>query len=216
MPSALHISRGKIPFWLKVLYTAYMAVLVPIYWRSYGPVNFLWFCDVALFVTLIALWLESSFLASMQAVAITLPQLLWVLDFIVRAIAGVHIIDLTEYMFDPERPLYLRALSTFHGWLPFLLLWMLWRLGYDRRAWIAQTFLAWAVLWSAYFFVQDPTKSSGPGNVNKIGGPSDEHLQTWMDQRLWVVVLMLIYPVCIYLPTYLLLSALFKPAKKTG
>ncbi|MFL5246029.1 MAG: hypothetical protein ACJ8FY_28495 [Gemmataceae bacterium] len=178
MLAAIPNSQSKIPLWLKVLYTGYLAILVPIYWHDYTPVNFLWFCDVALLVTLIALWLESSFLASMQAVAITLPQLLWVLDFIVRATAGVHIIDLTEYMFDPSKPLFLRALSTFHGWLPFLLLWMLWRLGYDRRAWIAQTFLAWAVLWSAYIFVQDPTNSNtGPGNVNKIGGPADNELQ---------------------------------------
>jgi hypothetical protein len=206
-------THGKIPLWLKLAFTLYLVILVPIYWRHYGPVNFLWFCDVALVVTLIALWLESSLLASMQAVAITLPQLLWVLDFVVRAVSGGHIIDLTEYMFDPQRPLYLRALSTFHGWLPFLLLWMVWRLGYDRRAWIAQTLFAWVVLWLSYFFVKDPTDSSGAGNVNKIGGPSDAELQTWMDPRLWVVVLMMIYPVVIYLPTHWLLSRLFPSAR---
>ena len=43
-----------IPLAVKVLYTAFLAVLVPIYWKDYGPVNFLYFCDVALFFTLAA------------------------------------------------------------------------------------------------------------------------------------------------------------------
>jgi hypothetical protein len=55
------VVRGKIPLWLKVAYTAFVAVLVPYYWHTYGPVNFLWFCDIALLVTLAALWLESPF-----------------------------------------------------------------------------------------------------------------------------------------------------------
>lgn len=88
----------RISLWVKVPYTVFMAVLVPCYWVQYGPLNFLWFCDVALFVTLVALWIESPLLTSMQAVAITLPQILWVLDFFVRLCTGGHLIDLTEYM----------------------------------------------------------------------------------------------------------------------
>src|SRR6266571_6116529 len=57
----------KIPLWIKLPYTAFLAVLIPFYWRTYGPVNFLWFCDVALLVTLPALWLESPFLSSMRS-----------------------------------------------------------------------------------------------------------------------------------------------------
>ena len=66
--------RRRIAIWVKALYTLFMAVLVPFYFVQYGPLNFLWFCDVALLVTLAALWLESPLLASMQAVAITLPK----------------------------------------------------------------------------------------------------------------------------------------------
>ena len=55
-----------------------MAVLVPVYWYYYGPTNFLYFCDVALFLTLAGLWLESPLLISMCAVGILLPQMLWV------------------------------------------------------------------------------------------------------------------------------------------
>ena len=48
-----------------------MAVLVPVYWYYYGPTNFLYFCDVALFLTLAGIWLESPLLISMCAVGIT-------------------------------------------------------------------------------------------------------------------------------------------------
>ena len=48
---AERIARAALP--LKVAYTAFMAVLIPVYWHYYGPTNFLYFCDVALILTLI-------------------------------------------------------------------------------------------------------------------------------------------------------------------
>jgi hypothetical protein len=65
---------GRIPFWVKVSYTAFVGVLVPYYWAAYGPTNFLYFCDVALVMTLAAVWAESPLLASMPAIGILLPQ----------------------------------------------------------------------------------------------------------------------------------------------
>ena len=56
--------------WLKLAYTAFMAVLMPVYWYYYGPTNFLYFCDVALILTLVGIWLESPLLVSMCAVGI--------------------------------------------------------------------------------------------------------------------------------------------------
>ena len=85
---ATSITRPRIPLWLKVAYTGFMAVLIPYYWHAYGPTNFLYFCDVAILVTLVALWRESRFLVSLQAVAILIPQTLWVADFALRAVAG--------------------------------------------------------------------------------------------------------------------------------
>ena len=63
------ISTGRIPLSVKLLYTLFVAVLVPVYLRTYGPTNFLYFCDIALFMTLAALWLESALLVSAAAVA---------------------------------------------------------------------------------------------------------------------------------------------------
>lgn len=60
----------RIPLWLKVAYTAFMAVLIPVYWANYGPTNFLYFCDIALLLTLVGMWKESPLLVSMPAVGI--------------------------------------------------------------------------------------------------------------------------------------------------
>jgi hypothetical protein len=43
-----------VPAWLKWVFTAFMAVLVPVYWANYGPTNFLYFCDASLFLKRIA------------------------------------------------------------------------------------------------------------------------------------------------------------------
>ncbi len=51
--------RKRIPLWLKLAYTTFVAVLVPVYWANYGVTNFLYFCDVALFLTLVGIWLGS-------------------------------------------------------------------------------------------------------------------------------------------------------------
>src|SRR5437588_3918167 len=114
---------GRVPLWLKTLHTLFLAVLVPVYWRYYGPANFLWFSDIALLVTLPALWLEDCFLASMQAVSVALLELLWLLDFVGRLATGTHLVGISRYMFDSSIAYRLRALSLFHVWLPFLLLW---------------------------------------------------------------------------------------------
>ena len=79
LPHTMHISTvpRPIPLWLKIAFTVFMAVLLPVYWYHYGPTNFLYFCDVALILTLIAIWTESALLISMCCVGILLPQALW-------------------------------------------------------------------------------------------------------------------------------------------
>jgi len=44
-----------IPLGLKIIYTLFVCALAPIYWRKYGPANFLWFSDIALLVLVPAL-----------------------------------------------------------------------------------------------------------------------------------------------------------------
>jgi hypothetical protein len=205
--------RHRIPWPVKLGYTAFMAVLVPVYWANYGPTNFLYFCDVALFLTLVAVWTESALLAGMAAVGIVLPQLIWVADF-VAGLVGVKLLGMTAYMFDERRSLFLRGLSLFHGWLPFLLLFLVKRLGYDRRALPAWWGLAWVLVLFCYFFMPGPTPAPGtePVNINYVHGMSDTEPQGWMPPLAWLATLMTGLPVLLYWPAHLALKKLFSQA----
>ena len=70
----------RLPLWIKLAHTAFVAVLVPVYASRYGFGNFLWFSDVALLGSVAALWLEDALLASTLAVAVLGPELAWNVD----------------------------------------------------------------------------------------------------------------------------------------
>ncbi len=191
-----------IPLPLKLGYTLFLCILVPVYWVHWGPKNFLWFSDIALLTTAVALWLESSLLASMMTLAIALPELAWNVDFFGRIITGREILGLSGYMFDRRKPLALRALSLFHIVLPIVLLWLVYRLAYDDRAWVFQTVVALIVLPVSYWLT-DPAD-----NVNWVYGPGSAR-QTRMHPRAYLALTMLFFPLVIYLPAHLLLRTLF-------
>jgi hypothetical protein len=196
------LSSGHIALWIKIAYTLYVCVLVPMYLIQYPLSNFLWFSDIALLTTIVALWLESSLLASMMALAILLPELVWNINFFLRLIFGFDKIGLSSYMFDPRIPLHVRALSLFHVVLPVLLVWMVYRLGYDSRALIAQTLMALVVLPVTYA-VSDPAD-----NINWVFGPGSKP-QHYLPPLLYLALLMILFPLVIYLPTHWILSKLF-------
>jgi hypothetical protein len=207
---------NRIPLPVKIVYTVFVAVLVPYYWVTYTPWNFLYFCDVALLLTLVAIWTENALLVSMSSVGILLPQALWVADFLARAVAGIHITGMTAYMFDPSLPLFVRGLSTFHGWLPFVLVYLLTRVGYDRRAYTAQTVLAVALLLVCFYLAPTPPVSSQfPShavNINYVYGMDDKRPQTVMAPELWLLLMIGVNVVVLYVPTHLVLKKLYAPA----
>ncbi len=200
-PSAGSPARTRIPWLVKAAYSLFLAFLVYHYlnYPKYGPANFLWFCDIALVATAAALWLESPFLASMQLVTVLLPSLAWLADLAARLTFGVFLTGWTHYMFRTDIPPLIRALSLYHAWLPFFLLWVVGRLGYDGRGWVAQSLLAWVVLPVCYAFT-DPARA-----LNGVFGPSGQHPQTWMPPLLWLALVMVGYPLGVFLPTHLLL-----------
>jgi hypothetical protein len=189
------------PLWLKIAYTLFLCVVVVVYWRKYGAGNFLWFSDVALFLTVPALWLESGLLASTAALSIVMLDLGWNVDFFGRLLTGRSLLGLSKYMFDRTIPLPVRLLSLFHIWFPLLLLWMVYRLGYDERALVVQTVLAWVVLAVSYW-VTDPSE-----NINWVYGLRGEQ-QKSMPGRLHLALLMFGLPLFVYLPTHLVLKKL--------
>ena len=194
-----------IPLGLKIIYTLFVCALVPIYWRQYGPANSLWFSDIALLALVPALWLENALLASMLAISVVFFEALWNIDFFFRLAAGKSLIGLSAYMFDPKIPLFIRGLSCFHIVLPVILLWGLHRLGYDRRAFLWQTIVAMVVLPFSYLL------SNPRENVNWVYG-FGQNPQKIMPAPLFVALLMLLFPLIIYLPTHLLFARIFRTA----
>ena len=206
---------GRLPLWLKLAYTAFMAVLLPVYWANYGPTNFLYFCDVALLITLVGIWIESPLLISMCAVGILASQALWVVDFLSNLI-GWPLTGMTDYMFAADHSLFLRSLSLFHGWLPFLLVYLVWRLGYDRRGFPAWTALAWILVLICFFFMPPPRPDPGlaPVNINYVWGMSDTVAQAWMPPAAWVAGLIVLLPLLLYAPVHFLLRRVMpKPVR---
>jgi hypothetical protein len=200
-----------IPLALKLVYSLFVAVLVPYYWAMYSAWNFLFFCDFALLVGLAALWFESPLLMSLAAVGITLPQLLWVADLLV----GARITGMTSYMFDSKLPVFVRALSSFHGWLPFVLIWGVWQLGYDRRALVGWTVISTVILLSSYFLApKPPAPAENPNravNINYVHGLSYEKPQTVMRPWLWITLMIVGFPIVFYLPAHLVFRKVMPP-----
>jgi hypothetical protein len=205
------LGKPRVPVWLKWTYTAFMAVFVPVYWVNYGPTNFIYFCDASLFLTLFAVWMDNALLASMSAVGILVPQFFWCVDFGAELL-GWRLTGMTGYMFDAQRSLFLRGLSLFHGWLPFLLCYLVFRLGYDRRALKAWTALA-CVLSLVAFFLLPPAGAiladpKWPRDINYVFGLDEAHPQTWMAPGLYLVVWILALFTLAYVPTHLALTKL--------
>jgi len=194
-----------IPLGLKITYTVFVCALVPIYWRQYGPANFLWFSDIALLALVPAFWLENALLVSMMAVSVVFFEAVWNVDFFVRLLTGKSLIGLSAYMFDHKIPVFIRALSCFHIGLPLLLLWALHRFGYDRRAFVWQTVVALVILPISYL-VSNPRE-----NVNSVYG-FGQNPQRMLPEPLFVILLMLLFPTVVYLPTHLLFARIFRAA----
>jgi hypothetical protein len=220
-----------IPLWVKIAYTAFMAILIPIYLKNYGPTNFLYFCDVAILMTLLGVWLESPLLLSAPLVGIFIPQMIWVADFLVEVASWsgkfsdkeFHLAGMTGYMFKP--PFLLRFLSFFHFWLPFFLLWLVWRVGYDKRGLVLWMVLMWLLLTICYVWMPPPSPvhdTSGtqlrdpnlPVNINYVYNiASDEKAQEWMNQDVYFASYMAILAV-IYLVTHFLCATIMPPSRR--
>ncbi len=190
-----------IPFWLKLAYTLFVAILLPIYFVRYGPRNFLWFSDIALIAGVPALWLESSLIASMMLIGVLIPEIIWNVSYFSGLLFKKPVTRLAAYMFDQSISRPMRALSLFHLLLPPLFIWLVWLLGYDSRALVAQTVLAWVVLPLTYLLTDAKT------NINWVYGPAarPQHL---LPPLVYLGLLMLVFPLLIFLPTHLLVLAL--------
>lgn len=189
--------QGRVPLVVKAGFTAFMLVHLPVDWASWGFLNSLWVCELALKIALVGLWLESPLLLGVSLVGTLMISTLWVLDFAAGALFGVFPFDQTRYMFMQEIPAGIRSLSFYHAWAPLLLLWVVRRTGYDRRSWLGVAALAAPVLLVS--FALDTGTGGGDGNLNFVFGPPD------MPWPLWLALDFSIFVFLIALPAHLVL-----------
>jgi hypothetical protein len=186
--------KMRLPLWLKLLWTIWVLVWAPLYWRQYGLQNFLFFCDLGNILIAIALWFESPLIFSWQATSLLLFQTLFSIDLIGAVLTGKHWIGGTEYMFDPHIVLFIRLLSLFHLVTPPLLLWAIWRLGYDGRGWKYQTLTAWIVVPINYFWRPQ-------FDVNWARGPFFQEQHT-IPGFAYLLAYLVFVPAIVYFPTH--------------
>lgn len=188
----------RLPLWLKIAWTLWVVAWIPFYAKQYGPQTFLYFCDLGNFFITAGLWLESPLIFSWQACGLLLFQTLYTIDLLGTVLSGRHFIGGTEYMFDASVPLFIRLLSLFHVVMPPLLLWAVWRLGYDPRGWKYQTLTTWIVVPINYFWRPDR-------DVNWARGPflREQHV---LPGLVYLAAYLIVVPLVVYWPTHLALK----------
>ncbi len=188
----------RVPLWLKLAWTAWVLAWAPVYWNQYGLQNFLYFCDLGNILVALGLWLESPLIFSWQATGLLLFQTLYTVDLASAVLSGRHLIGGTEYMFDPHISLWVRLLSLFHVVAPPLLLWAIWRLGYDKRGWKCQTVTTWIVVPINYFWRPQADVNWARGLFFR-----EQHV---VPGWLYLAVYLIALPLVVYWPTHRLLQ----------
>jgi hypothetical protein len=180
-------------------FSAWMVFWVAVVLWAYGPQNFLWLCNLAQFLILYALWRGDRLILSSQAGTVCLVGVVWSADFLLALATGGRSATFTAYMFDPELPLLSRATSLYHMGLPVLMLWLLRCTGYDRRGpWLQCVIGTVAVV--AGWLLTEPHR-----NINWVHAPLGIE-QQWLPPPLYVGLLVLAYPLLIYLPGHLMVQ----------
>jgi hypothetical protein len=195
--------QPKLPLWIRWAALVWLVFWFAVYWRDWGPLNFLHLCDIAEILTCIGFIADNALLISSQAVASLLVDAVWTLDAGWTVVFGHHLIGGTEYLFDPSHALWIRLLSLFHLALPVLLLWAVHRLGYDRRGFALQLAIALPVFIASRFapVAQNINYAFTDPFFHRQLGPAPVHIAL-------TFLFMLVVP---YLPTHLALKWLFPP-----
>jgi hypothetical protein len=183
---------------MKLGYTIWFVIWLPAYVFTHAPVEFLWFCHIGNVLLLFGLWYEQSLLISWQAVSLLLLQSLWTADFVGRLLLGIHVFGGTNYMFRSDFPIYQWLLSAYHIPFPVLLGYVLWKVGYDTRAFSVQSVSAAVVLCLSFVFDNRDPK----WNINWVYGLFAQR-QTWANDYVYLFLSVICYPIVVYLPSHL-------------
>jgi hypothetical protein len=180
-----------------IVLTLFTIIFIGVYWKEYGPQNFLWMSDIALFLTVAALWIESPFLISLCTVSFLPMELVWNIDFFIHLITGKNITGLSHYMFEKRYTLFVRSLSLFHVLLVPIWVWCTMSWGYDKRAIIYAIPMIWIIFLATYFW----TKPNPENNINWVYMPVIHRWQ-YVSQIMWLMLLLIGYPLLVCLPIH--------------
>jgi hypothetical protein len=188
----------------KLLISSLVTIIIPTYTYHYGLLNFLWFSDIALFMILLALWLNSSLLMGMSLVLTFFMEACWSIDFFYQFITGNTLLDIASYMFDPSLAIYLRVLSLFHLLLPVIPIIYLRNWGYHSKTLPYTIALFWFTILVSYLLTPIHL------NINWVHYPS---IYNWQEisQATWLCMLLVLYPLLIMLPKDYIFRKIFKP-----
>jgi hypothetical protein len=181
---------------------AWFALWFPTYWRAWGAANFVHLCDVAVILTCIGMWTDSALLISSQAVGALIVDIVWAVDAASRIFLRCALFPGNEYLLDSHYPVWIRSLTIFHMVMPVLLLWGVYRMGYDRRGWALQSLIALLVFILARFT---------PPSANIDFAFSDPFFhRAWGPALTHILVIWLFIVIIVYLPTHLILKRFFR------
>ena len=192
--------------WVAVVW---MAVWLPTYVMVWGWANLLHLCDAAVILTCAGLWWGNARLLSGQAVSALLPGLLWLFNVSWRFATGHFLVRGTEYMWSAHYPLWVRLLSFFHAVLPVVLLWALWKLGYDRRGLAIQAGIAAVLLLAG--------RALSPALNMNYAYRDPVFNRAWGPPAVQVALTLIGTVVLLYWPTHRMLKELFRePAPRVS
>jgi hypothetical protein len=200
--------RFETPMGAKIGFTLWMLIWVPVILTEQGPQNFFWLCNIAQFLILYCLWSGNLLLLSSQAGTVVLVGIGWTLDVLLAlALGGNSLTGFTDYMFSDELALSARLASLYHVAVPVFLLWLLTRTGYDRRGWRLQCAIGALAVIGGWLFTE------AGRNINLVFDPFGTGAPP-LPELAWVAVLLLAYPLLVYLPGHYLVAAILRACRR--
>lgn len=124
----MQINQDKIPYFLGVAFILLgIAALANTLYRG-NPQGILWFCYLGIIVIGIGMLKKKSLLILTQLNILSIPLIIWTIDFLYFIITGNEFLGIATYLFDPSFPTISKIISLQHVFTIPLSLYVLYKL----------------------------------------------------------------------------------------